>query len=170
MNEAVVGKKDFLTLTTGDGKDTFVLDFTIINQLESRVEEIRVANPLTLPDLIVDFTVALSKIGDLIGQVRVELNSAERELEITESISLLERVEESLKNKKVRSSADTRKAQVAVDPEVLKAKERRDILIAVMKLLENKHDAIEMAYYGAKKVCDFTSLPIQTKNYAGSRK
>jgi len=164
-----VGVQNYLELITGDGKSTFKLDFTKLNQVESRIEEVRLANPLTLPDLIVDFTVAMSKAADLIGQVEVELRTAQRELDITESIALLERVEMVLKDKKVKSSADTRKAAVALDKEVMAARERVDVLTAVSKLLSNKRLAVEMAYYSAKKVCEYNALPLSTRNLAGGR-
>lgn len=169
MSEAQGTVKNWLELPTGNGKETFKLDFTELNQFESRIDEVRRANPLTLPDMIVDFTVAMSKVASLMGQLEVELKSAERELDMAESIALLERVEPILKEKKIKSSADTRKAQVTLDEDVKKARERVDILTAVSKLLSNKHQAVEMAYYSARKICEVSTLPMSVRNLAGSK-
>ena len=125
-----------LTLPKGKGQGTFNLEFNEIIKFESRLEEIRTVSPLTLPDLIVDISIALNVASSFIGQVELELKESERELEKAEAIALLDKVEDLLKAKNIKSSADTRKAQVILDEDVQRFKERVDILKAASIFLE----------------------------------
>lgn len=164
-----VPNQTYLTLPKGKGDGTFAVETTSLMRMEAKIPDIRQANPLTLPDLIVDFTLAISMAGKTIAQVEQELKEGERELEMCEAIALLERVEPLLKAKGIKSSTDTRQAQISLDKDVIAARERVDILTTTVKYLENMHKAFEMAYYSAKKICEYQSLPGGSRNLAGGR-
>jgi hypothetical protein len=158
-----------LTIPTGRGDSTLSLDLTYVDLIEDRIDEVRRSNPMTLADLIVDFNVGMSKLGSLIGQVEYEVDSANQAKKMAEATALLERVDEVLKQKNQKSSTDTRQAAVDLDTEVQAARDRVHLLEATLKFLENKYSALERAYYSAKTVCDYQSVPLSA-NFGGSKK
>jgi hypothetical protein len=148
-----------MTLPRGmGGLSSFQIDLTDVNRAESRIPEIVRANPLTLPDLIVEFNMALVRMSNIVSRVELELREAERAVKEAESIALLERAEDLLKAKNIKSSADTREAAVTLDHDVKDARRRYDMLKAISVFLYHKRNAIEMAYYSTKKVAEINSI------------
>lgn len=129
-----------------------IIDIREIDQYEGRIAEIARATPLTLPDLITDFNLAIAKISRAAVQVEIELRNAERALSEAKSCAILERVEDFLRAKNIKSTSDTREAAIDADVDVKMAKEKVDILKAVSTFLKDKTKAFEMAYYGAREV------------------
>lgn len=137
------------------------LDIGEVNRIESRIPEIVRANPMTLTELIVDFNIALSRLSSLVARVELEMRDAERANKEAVAIALLEKVEDILKAKGIKSSADMREAVVTLDPDVKDSQQRYDILKSVSTFLSHKRSAIELAYYSAKKVNELNQLSTQ---------
>jgi len=111
-------------------------------------------NVATLGPLITDFNMAMIQLNRLIGLVEHELRESENHLSIMESISLLERADKFLSERGQKSSADTRKAAVATDPEVVEATRRRDSIQAISVYVRGLKEAVERAYYSAKLIIE----------------
>jgi hypothetical protein len=127
------------------GLSPITIDISKVQSIESRIPELARSTPITMPELVTQFTIGIAEMARLIALVQIELNDAERALDESRSISLLERAEDVLRSKGIKSSADY---------DVKEARETYDILKAILSFLHGKRDAIEMAYHGTKKVCD----------------
>ena len=152
----------------GDGS-LFSLDLTRVDEIENRVEEVKRSNPMTYPDLVVEFNMGMARLGDMIALVENELEAAEERLETAKAIAIIERIEEKLLEKKIKSSADIRGAMVQLDPDVIKAKDGVQLLKSALKFLQNKYSTLERAYFSSKTVADFNNVPLST-NFGGNRK
>lgn len=150
------------------GLQPIVLDLKEVNLAESRIEEIGRANPLTLPDLISTFNLAMVRLTKMISGVELELRNVKREKEEFEAIARLDKVEEFLEKKKVKSTTDTRDAAVILDPEVRELRAKYDTLVVISEFLGAKLKNLEYAYHGAKKVCDVNGTIGDKKNYGGN--
>jgi len=138
-----------------------------IHDVEARIPEIQRATPITLPELVTVFTVGILKMSQILPVVELELREAKRAMEAARAIALLERAEGVLKEKQIKSSADTREAAITMDTDVQEAQNRYDALNAIQAFLQGKNNAFEMAYHGAKKICDLYVKSPSTPNYGG---
>lgn len=145
------------------GLQPLSINLKLILASESKIEEIRRATGTTLPDLITSFILALNHLAKAIAVVELECREAKRYLDESKSVALLEKVEEVLRTKNIKSSADTREAVIILDPEVRDAQGRVDTLTAIQTFLYNKHGVIDRSYHGAKKICDmYLKTPYST--------
>lgn len=159
MSEISNDLQSLMTIPRGYiANETLRLDISDVNRIEARIPEIVRANPITLTELIVDFNIALSRLSSIIARVELEMRDAERAVKENEAIALLEKVEEILKAKGIKSSADMREAAVTLDPEVKDSRRRYDILKSTLVFLSHKRNAIELAYYSAKKVNELNQM------------
>lgn len=130
------------------------IDLTEINRIESRIPEIERSTMSTLPNLVTIFIVGMGQVANVIALLELELRSAKNSLEEFRAVALLDKAEDTLKSKNIKSSADTRDAAVVLDIDVKEAKEKVDFLTAISALIYSKHSRFEYAYNGAKKVFD----------------
>lgn len=140
-----------------------------IHDIEARIPEIQRSTPVTLPDLVTQFTLGILKMSKILAMVDLEVREAKRTLEHARATCLLERAEDILKKKSVKSSTDTRDAAITLDPDVVTAQDRLDCLLAVQAFLSGKNNAFEMAYHGAKKICDVFIKTPSSPLYAGEK-
>lgn len=140
-----------------------------IHDIEARIPEIQRSTPTTLPDLVTQFTIGILKMSSIMAMVDLEVRDAKRTLDHARAVANLERSEAVLKAKSVKSSADTRDAAITLDPDVQTARERLDALTAAQYFLTGKNNAIEMAYHGAKKICDIFIRTPSSPNYGGGK-
>jgi len=143
------------------------IEMRTILEAESRIEEIRRSSDKTLPDLVTVFLIALGKLANSIAVVELELREAKRLLDEAKAIALLEKAEELLKSKGIKSSADTREAAILLDPQVRECQARVDALTATQAFLYNKNALMDRAYHGAKKICDVYMKTPYSKVYGG---
>ena len=150
------------------GLSPLELDMTKIFEVESRIREIERSTPATMPNLIADFILGSIEASRLVALIEMELKEAQHSMDKANAIALLERAEDILKAKNIKSSADTREAAVNLDPDVRDARYRVDVLKTMSTFLMAKKDAIEMAYHGAKKICDiYLRSPGSISDHAG---
>lgn len=143
------------------------IDMLDIYKAEDRISDLRLANPMTLPDLITDFNLSIIRLGKVIAAVTLERREAEQELDEATSIAMLDKVDAVLAARNIKSTADTRNAAIVLDLDVKEARVKLDILKTIQELLQNKHQALEMAYYSAKKICDIQLKQPDSTNYGG---
>ena len=151
------------------GLDPMKIELKDIHDIEARIPEIQRSTPITLPDLVTQFTLGILKMSKILAMVELEVRDAKRTLERARAVALLERAEFTLAQKKVKSSTDTREAALALDPDVQTANDRLDCLIAIQTFLNGKNNALEMAYHGAKKICDVFIKTPSSPLYAGEK-
>jgi hypothetical protein len=126
-----------------------------VYRIESRISEIREANPALLPDLIADFNMGYILIGKMISKVQMELSESQIALKEAKSIVVLDKANQILAEKgHAKSSADLRDHVLMLDPEVVRLTRIVGICEAYIELLNNKAKAMEMAYHGTKKVSE----------------
>lgn len=163
MSKVSFGNNEIVIPKGKKGSEYMTVDLSAVYVVESRIPEIQRSTPVTLPELVTVFITGLLQITRIIALVELETKEAKRVLEHTKAVVLLERVEAILKEKSIKSSTDTREAAILLDPEYAEAREKYDILTAIQTFLAGKHNAIENAYHGAKKICDvFIKVPTGT--------
>ena len=151
------------------GLSPIELDLQEIIKAERKVPEMARSTPITLPDLITTFNVAIIVLAKAISIVELERRDAKRELEFAESIFTLDYAEEVLSQKGIKSSVDARKAAANVSPMVIGPQQTYDILTTASEYLQNLRSGLEMAYHGAKKICDVYVRTPDQHVYAGER-
>lgn len=151
------------------GMDSLKLDLKDIHDIEARIPEIQRSTPITLPDLVTQFVLGILKMSKILAMVDLELREAKRSLEHARAVALLERAESVLAARKVKSSTDTREAAINLDVDVGAAQNRVDALSAAYAFLSGKNSALEMAYHGAKKICDVFLRTPTSPNYGGGQ-
>lgn len=145
------------------------MDMTEVYRIIGRTSEIERVTPATYGELVTDFNMGMIQLNRIIGIIELELGEAENWLEMAQATALLERVEERLKLKNVKSSTDTREAAVKLDPEVIEATRKRDALKAISSYVGGLKHSLDRAYYSAKEVTGFTSKdPYLNKNTGGN--
>lgn len=153
-----------------NGLSPLFLDMTEVYRIEKRIQEIKLSDPLLMPDLISDFNYGYIMIGKMIATVELELSEAKMSLNEARSIAMLDKVDAILKEKGIsKSSTDLREAIVTLDPAVKEANQKVAILQAYTELLYNKAKALEMAYHGAKEVSKAQARIPDANNYGGRR-
>lgn len=157
-----------LTIPRGRrGLGSIRIDVNEINRVSNRITEIGRQTPETLPDLIMDFNVAILQLSKAIAMTDMELKDAQAELKEAKSLALLDRTESLLEARKIKSTADSREAVINIDKDVVDQQRRVDILNVTSVYLRDVHHAIKMAYDGSKKICDvFVKMP-SAPLYAG---
>lgn len=151
------------------GLDPLKLDLKDVHDIEARIPEIQRSTPITLPDLVTQFVLGILKMSKILAMVDLELREAKRALEHARAVALLERAESVLAARKVKSSTDTREAAINLDVDVNEAQNKVDCLTAISAFLAGKNSAIEMAYHGAKKICDVYVRTPTSPNYGGGK-
>lgn len=130
------------------------INLSAMFKAESRIPEIQRSTMVTLPELITTFLLARSSLANAIATIELEFRAAKRSLKEDQSVALLDKAEDVLKLKNVKSSSDTREAAVILDPDVRNSQQRLDDLTALQTFLTNKNDVMKDAYDGAKKIAD----------------
>jgi len=146
------------------------LDMTEVYRIEKRIQEIKIADPLSMPDLISDFNYGFVLLGKMIATIELELAEAKMSLQESRSIVMLDKVDKILAEKGIlKSSTDLRDAVVTLDPSVKEANQKVAILQTYAELLYNKSKAMEMAYHGSKEVSKTQARIPDSNNYGGRR-
>lgn len=165
-----LGSETVLQIPRGHkGLVPIVFDMTDIYRIVGRITEIERVTPATFGELVTDFNKGMIQLNRLIGIVEIELKEAENTLDMAESVALLERVEDYLKIRGIKSSADTREAAMILDPDVQEARRRKSALLAISEYVKGLKEAIERAYFSAKQVAEFTAHDPYLNKYSGDK-
>lgn len=153
------GGTPYLLIPRGrQGLAPISLNMTMIYKVERRIEEIRIANPASMPDLVTDFNLGFIQLGKMVASIQLELAEAKMSLNEAKAVVLLDKVERILAEKRIsKSSVDIREAILALDPDVMNAQQRVHAIDACLTLLNNKLEAFEWAYQSVKKISDVQS-------------
>jgi hypothetical protein len=171
MSSDLIGlEKDTLILPRGreQGFGPLVLNMKKVNEVFTKIPELQRATPITLGDLLVAFLLGMAELSRYIASVEMEVKDAKRELEKYRAIALLEKVEQVLADKKIKSTADMREAALALDPAIQTASEKFDMLTAMSNFLYHKYSELLNSYHAAKKIAELWSKTPDGTNYGGS--
>lgn len=149
------------------GLDPIHFDLTDVINAERKIKEIQLSNPLTFPELATTYNIGIAALTKMIGIIKLETADAKRELTQATSIFKLDKAEEVLAQKKLKSSVDMREAASAVDPQVKASQEKYDILIAIAEYLQDKRKDLERTFYAAREVAGMQMDLPDKKNYGG---
>lgn len=138
-----------------------------ISQIEDRIPDIARSNPLTIADLITQFNVGILQLARAISLIESELKDAQQVLREAEAYCILDKAEDVLRSKNLKSTADLRSAVVDIDPDVVEARAKVNTLTVMSEYMSARLKAIEKAYHGAKKICDIYVKTPSSPNYAG---
>jgi hypothetical protein len=167
-----LGFSDETTLTLPRGRKglpPFRLDLTNVVNAEKLIPAMQRSTPITFPDLATVYNIGICALTKLISIVELECKDAKRELEEAKAIFKLDKAEDILALKKVKSSADAREDASKRDPEVKECQEKYDILLTTSEYLQNKRNDLERVYYGAKNIADLQLKVPDNTNYGGSK-
>lgn len=149
------------------GLKNLSIDMKEILAAEKRIQELHRSTPMTMGSLITDFNVAIMRANRIIGIVQMEMREAKRTLEMEEAIFKIEKAEEFLRVKGIKSSVDARDSACTLDPAVQAARNRYDVLFTTSEYLQGVKEGLVLAYHGAKKVCDVYMSNPDNRNYGG---
>ena len=165
-----LGSETTLHIPRGNqGLAPMMVDMTEIYRIVSRTKEIERVTPASYAELITDFNMGMVQLNRLIGLIEIEKTEAENNLEVMRSIVLLERVENYLKARNIKSSTDTREAAIMVDKDVQDAIRRKDALTAIQAYITGLKHSLDRAYFSAKQVTDLISGDPYLNKTAGDR-
>lgn len=131
------------------------VELTHTREAEKRALEARTVNPATYTDLETCFTQAYRELKNNIATVSYHITKTENALEKAKAHALFDKYPEFMKNRsKSSDTADTRKAFLALDPEVQAIKERLDSLQALNLFLDGRVKVVEKISSYMKKSMD----------------
>lgn len=154
-----------ILLPTHDGK-SISLPLADIYAAESRIREIAIVNAQKAPELLATFNIAYLNLNDFLRQIELFLHQAKKAVNGRKSVVLLDIVpkflsDRNLTGKSKSGSEDLRQAVLDQDQEYLTLSDNVAQVEAVLKLMEEKRKAFEMAFTSVKKILG------QDNNYAG---
>lgn len=163
------GGEHVLTIPRGrKGLAPLSIDLSKLYEIEAKIPDMERATLATFPHLITQFTIGMSEVIRVVAIVEMELNDAERFLKESKALALLDRSEDVLRSKNMKSSSDTRDAAVILDPDVREAQEKVDILNALSSFFSSKRSVIENSYHASKKIFDaYIKTPAANVGYTG---
>lgn len=156
-NCGILSSKYIMIPRGGKGLPPLQFDLTEINEMLSRTSELERLTPLTYPEFITKVNLALIQAGRLLSLLEVEYRDAQNLLNEAEAVARLEKAEEYLRVKGVKSSADTRDAAVTLDPDVKEAAHKRDYLLSLVEWAKFLKLSLDRMYYTAKQIIELTS-------------
>lgn len=157
MNSMVSLNERYLSLVVPKGNgavEPIMVDISPVSNALRRVPEIQRVTTANAGELMSIFTSAMTNASRAMSLVELELLSSKRNLKIVRAISILDRVESVLAERKIKSTADTREAALDLDPDVAQAQERLDILTVLSTELYNNYTELKEALYSTKKALD----------------
>lgn len=146
----------------GDGRGNPIrIDLYKMIEAESRLAEVAFVTLDKAPELLSTFNKTWLDVQRTVVTLRSEYVKAKEAVRRRKAVMMLDYVEDILKAKGLKSSADLREAVVDADEEYCQAKDREHQLASIISLLEGKMQAFENAYTAIKKLLSTVQLPAQ---------
>jgi len=131
------------------------VDVTQLAKYTKKIREIGTINKMMAPTYLQDFIEAMDVSSTMLSAAIHADLKAESALKTAESIAYLDRAGAILQAKGIKESADARKMCLAIDPDVVKAKDEKARTEALVCFLKNKvqefrsaHDDVRKFAYG----------------------
>lgn len=143
-----------------DGVGCIRIDLGEIAQAEARLMEVATVNQATAPELLATYNRVWLQLDRHVGSLTWQKNQAENYYKRSRAEAKLLCNDEVLRARgHSKTSADLREAIVELDPTVIQAKERLDVLEVVLSALKGKREAFLNAYNSVKKLTSYGTLP-----------
>lgn len=123
-------------------------------EVEARGDEIAVVTPQRAPELLATFNRAYLDSTEAFSRLKLEQARADDAVNRIKAEILLDRIPGILKEKGIGSSADIRQAIIDADPDYQAAKERVDMIEAMIEYVKGKTKYLENCYTSIKKIMD----------------
>jgi hypothetical protein len=130
------------------------IDMSDIYRVEAMFDEITRINSMNGPYYMQEFLKGKELASSYLCKLIFEYEQAKNQTKESYAIAYLEKAEEYLKLRNIKSTDEAKKQYVQIDEAYKKAKDKEDALKALMTLMSNKMDAIQSAHDDAKKVYD----------------
>jgi hypothetical protein len=157
MEDLAIGDKKSMVVPRGTPDlKPMLLDMTDIYRAEDRLEEVKVVNPLTAPELRAFFNQTSNTATKYIAWIKYEILQANKNYKLAKAEVILDKSIELFKKYKetgMKYNEDFREAIIAKDPACNELQEKINMLEAAKALLEAKVDTFVRAYFS----CDSAS-------------
>lgn len=143
------------------------LNMAKILKAEARGDEIACVTPDKASELLATFNKAYLDASQFFATLKLEYNKAEDEVNKARAVVLLDKMPELLIQKKVATSVDVRQAFVDQDPDYRAAKERMDMIGAMVEYMKGKMKYLENCFTSVKKIMDTSNYSM---TYQGTKR
>lgn len=153
------------------GLSPIKLDMSKIYEVESRLPETSYVNPSSAIELTAIFNQGSGIAAKYICWINYEILQAEKELDLSKSVVILEKVPEQaakLKEMGIKPNEDYRNALISRDSDCQKFLDVLNGLKAAKEFLESKHKLFERAYYSCRNIISQTQKHMPINSYVGS--
>jgi hypothetical protein len=146
---------------------SLTFDMQEIYRVLDRTKEVANVNPSNYGMLVTDFNQVRIQVNRLIGLVDIELREASNGFNLAKAVASLETVEDFLKSKNLKSTADAREAAVLTDPEVQESLRRKDALVAISEYIKSIREDLDRAYFSAKQIAEMKATDPHQRKLTG---
>lgn len=139
------------------GQPPLSLNMHSIYLAEQRLKETRTVSPMTAPELRGVFNEACYKTAKYIAWIKYEILAAKKNLDLTRSTIILDKLPEELKKIKasgLKDSSDIREAIILRNSEYQERLDILNTLEATKQLLESKAKTFERAYWDCRDIAN----------------
>jgi hypothetical protein len=165
MSDTTSEPSEIQLISRGAGQTPIVLELKHTNYALTRIDDIRIVNPMSLPDLLTVFLKSMNELSKAIGFISTEIVKTKMSLDRVKSNLLLHEMPRILTEKNVKSSEDIRNAILTLDPQYAEKSEQLAMLEAVLDNLRAKNKNMETATFNCKTIIQYTYLPPKLKDY-----
>lgn len=165
MSEVSSEPSEIQLISRGAGQPPIILELKHTNYALTRIDDIRIVNPMTLPDLLTVFLKSMNELSKAIGYISAEIVKTKMTLDRVRSNLLLHEMPKILAEKNVKSSEDIRNAILSLDPQYAEISEQLAMLEAVLDNLRSKNKNMETATFNCKTIIQYTYQPPKLKDY-----
>lgn len=129
-----------------------VVDITRLATYTNKIEELASVSKMLAPVFLRDFIVGQDIASTLLAKAVQTDNRAKAALEFAESIAYLENAKTYLEAKGIKDTSEARKQYVNIDPEVVKAKDKKAMTESMVVFLKGKLGELRQAHDTLKKI------------------
>jgi hypothetical protein len=165
MSDTTSEPSEIQLISRGAGQTPIVLELKHTNYALTRIDDIRIVNPMNLPDLLTVFLKSMTELSRAIGFISAEIVKTKYALERVKSNLLLHEMPRILAEKNIKSSEDIRNAILCLDPKYSEMSEQLDMLEAVLDNLRSKNKNMETATFNCKTVIQYTYQPPKLRDF-----
>jgi len=135
------------------------MDMAEIYRYESLVEELTSVNLLNGSFYMREFLKAKELASSFYCKLLFDYEQARNRTKTEYALAYLERSEDYIKSRNLKSTDETKKQYVSIDKQYQSAKDQEDMLKALTTLMENKVYKFQSAHDDAKKIFDSLREP-----------
>lgn len=135
------------------------MDMSEIYKYEALVEDLAGVNLMNGPFYMREFLKAKELASSFYCRLLFDYEQARNRTRTEQALAYLERSEDYIKARGLKSTDETKKQYVAIDKGYQAAKDKEDMLKALVTLMENKVYKFQAAHDDAKKIFDSLREP-----------